>query len=503
MILQILAVLLLITTTLAGTVYADKSDDAGAASLVQLIVTFQESDPVLPWQKRQPSVRAGYGVVIAPNILLTTENLIRQHRLIEMRRPRSGNKIPVRVIVSDEQVNLALLEIRQPERAAGLVPMALADDVGRGDPTEILQMDETSQLQRGDGHILQIMMAPLPRAPYSSLTFTMLTDLNVNGEGAPILAEKRLAGLVMSYDRSSRIGWMIPHPVLTNFLAMAMKPPYAGFASAGFTWMALVDPVKRRHLGVKDNDKGIIILSYLPEAGTNQALLPDDVVIEWDGQPVDNMGFYTDPVLGRLDMSWLIKGHRKPGDTINVKIIRNRVEQTVTLVLKNRRDSWNLVPDDITGEPVEYLVHGGFLIRELSGRYLQAYGTDWRRTADPRLVNLYLTRRMAPDFPGQRVVILSAVLPDPINVGYQFVHDQVITHVNGKAVASMKDVFRVFDADGGIQRMSIQSSGVDIVIDADTVRDANLRMVTTYGIPSLRYSRPQDSRTIETPGVKQ
>jgi S1-C subfamily serine protease len=394
--------------------------------------------------------------------------------------------------VSDEQVNLALLEIQQPDRATGLLPIALGDDLRRNSPAEVIQMDETSQVQRGDGHIVQIMMAQLPRAPYGSLTYTMLTDLNVNGEGAAVLSSNRLAGLIMSYDRNTRVGWVVPYPVISRFLAMADTSPYIGFASAGFSWAPLVDPVKRRYLGVNGNDAGISVQSYTPAPGADtNALKAGDVILAWDGHPIDNLGFYNDPIFGRMDLSWLIKGHHKPGDSIDIKIIRNRAEQTVTLPLHRKTDSENLVPDDTTGQPVEYLLHGGFLIRELSGRYLQSRGADWRRTADTRLVNIYITRRMAPASPGQRIVILSNVLPDPINDGFQNLRDQIITHVNGQAVSSMKDVFRIHDADGGVQRITLKSSGVDVVIDANTVEEANKRLLSTYGIPRLRYVRPE------------
>jgi hypothetical protein len=195
--------------------------------------------------------------------------------------------------------------------------------------------------------------------------------------------------------------------------------------------------------------------------------------------------------MGRMEISNLTKIRSRVGDAVQVSIIRDRKPMTVRLLLGYRGDSDNLIPDDLEGEQAEYLLHGGLLIRELTGRYLQAGGGDWRQTADPRLTNLYLTRRMNPEKPGDKVVILSVILPDPVNVGYQEFMNSVVMRINGQPVRNMRDVFRIFDADGGVSRVTLKNVGVDLVLDPVATAAANERISRNYGIPALQYRRQQ------------
>lgn len=473
---------------MAAVSFADENDIE--ACIVQVIVTFQEHDSSLPWKKRRPGVRSGYGVIIGNSQVVTTESLVRNHKLVELRRVRKGEKITAAVEMSDCQVNLALLKIPSGTDAAAIVPMRLAETVPGKAEVEIVQFDETAQTQRGDGRVSQIAVSKLPKAPYRSLVFNLMTDMSVNGEGAAVIYEGRLAGLIMRYNRNTQTGSMLPYPVLRHFLNDAAELPYRGFACAGFLWTSLVDPGKRAYLNVEHNGRGILVLSCLPDTGAFEALKPNDVILEWDGHVIDNLGFYEDPEFGRLELSYLIKGRREPGDVVPVTIIRDRSQTTVNLELGRRTDSANLIPENVTGEQAEYLVNGGFIIRELTGRYLHAGGGDWKRTVDPRLVHLYLTRRHITERPGDRVVILSGVLPDPINIGYQHhFHNTVITSLNGRPVRNMADVFRVVDRDRNVMRLTLQSVGVELVLDQEELAAANSRLKRLYRLPKFRYQR--------------
>jgi hypothetical protein len=465
---------------------------AATSNLVQVIVTTQQQHPMMPWQSSELSRLVGYGMVLDDKTVITTEHLIRNAKFIELRRPRTGAKIPATVRLSDSQVNLALLDIGSGAGQLSFGAIAGAGPSRKRQPVTILQFDETSQAQEGDGQIVQVMMAPLSDAPYASLACSVLTDLNVNGEGAPVIADGQLAGLMMSYSRGERVGHMVPQFVMERFLERARIKPYPGFASAGFGWASLVDPVKRRYLGVGDHDRGIMVLTVLPRPGGDVGLKPNDVVLTWDGRPVDNMGFYEDPDFGRMDLSCLIKMRGRVGDEATVGIVRDRKPMDVRISLVQREDAHALIPEDLDGKPVEYLIEGGLVIRELTGRYLHAHGTDWRRSADPRLVNVYLSRKLRPEKPGDRVVILSMVLPDPINVGYQDLFNRTITALNGKPVRNMGDVFRIATQDGAIERIAVEAVGVDLVLDRDALPAANARIARNYGIPRLFHKRTSD-----------
>jgi S1-C subfamily serine protease len=465
------------------------AQDPTESTVVQVIATFQEYDSFMPWQTRNHGTRYGYGMLIGDSLVITTEALVRNTKLVELRKAQQGEKIAARVIASDCEANLALLEVIDKKAFSAAQPLGIADTVPKLAEVGILQFDGTGQIQHGKGRVIEIAMARLPNAGYSCLTFELLTDLNINSEGAGVISNGKLAGLIMAYDRDTRIGTMLPYAVIRQFLDNVNNPPYKGFASAGFIWKPLVDPTKRRYLHVSEPGSGVLILSTLPETSAHDAFKPDDVILEWNGHPIDNLGFYTDPQYGRLAFSYLIKGKGRPGDVVPVKLIRDKKEQTVELTLCHRNEGDNLIPENTIGEQAEYLVSGGFIIRELTGRYLRSYGNNWQSEVDARLGHLYLSRRLKPESTGERILILSGVMPDPINIGYQHFRNIIVTHVNGTKVDNLNDVFELLKKDKVVSRLTLHSVGVDIVLDADKLQEANQRISETYRISAQQKQR--------------
>lgn len=455
--------------------------------MVQVIVTYQAHNELMPWQDKNPLMRYGYGIQVDKSHVITTESLTRNHKFIELRKARTGEKVSATVEMSDSQINLAILNVPNGWADSEMPTIQFSDKTPPNTEVKILQFDETQQLQSGNAKVVNVSMAPLPDAPYSSLTVSLLATLDINGDGAGVVLDEKLAGLIMYYDRSTRTGSMIPASVIQQFLNKCNDAQYPGFASAGFIWAPLIDPVKRNFLDVKQTDQGILVLACLPNTDAENALKPDDVIIAWDNANIDNLGFYEDADFGRMNIAYLIKGRRNPGDTIPVKIIRDKQETTVNLTLCYRADDENLIPENVEGKRSEYIVEGGFIIRELTGSYLRANGSSWQQTFNPRLVHMYFIKRSSPAFTGERIVILAGVIPDPINVGYQHLDNLMITRINGENVKNMHDVFAIIKRDGHITQVSLASIEIDLVLDNASLPSANRRICENYRIPTLQY----------------
>lgn len=479
-ILLVIIVAAVSTTALAGVAPAFER------SLVEIVTTYQDTDPFMPWQRKKPGYRNGYGVAIGKRRILAPEWLLRNHKLIEVLRPGKGEKYRATVERMDVQSGLAILNVADGA-FKDLLPVEIANAVPRDSELNLIQLDRTGQLQTGKAEIRQVAVDRLPGTPYSALMFNASTRLNANAVGAPLLWKGRLAGIVMRFENGTSD--VLPHSVLDRFVKDVDTPPYRGFASAGFAWSPLIDPAKRRYLKVAAPRRGILVLTCLRGTGAEEALKPNDVILAWDGHAIDNQGFYQDAELGKLMFPHLIRGRRLPGDVIKAQIIRDRATITVDVRLSRRQDQNALIPANVSKEAAEYLVEGGLVIRELTGRYLQSYGSDWQRRVDSRLVNLYLTRSSDAERAGDRVVLLAGVLPDPINIGYQRFRNAVITHVNGDAIRNISDVFRIVDRDGHLRKLRLQSIGVDLVLDPKRLQEANSRLSRLYRVPQLRFQR--------------
>lgn len=458
-----------------------------AQGVFEVLVTSQRNDPRFPWRRERPSARQGYGVMISPTRIVTTEELVHNAILVEVRQPGRGTKWEAHIAQADVQANAAVLEVAALPAEPSFKALEFDDTIHRDDKVQIVTFDEAGQLHTGDGRVTEASVEPLSHAPTSLLVFKVLTDLKTAGQGAPVFHEGRLAGLAMDYDAEAQTSIVLPAAILQRVVDDLAVPPYEGLASAGLLWTPLVDPVKRRFLKLRDDRLGILVTRLLPGSGAARELQPGDVIVAWDGQPIDSQGYYEDVLHGRLLMTHLIGGRRRPGDVVTVSIVRDGVPLEVQVPLAVHDDRQALVPLNAEENPAAYLVDGGFVLRELTLDYLRTAGSKWMVAANPRLVNLYLTRGMMPDKPGRHVVILVGVLPDQVNIGYQNYRDEIITRVNGQPVDTLDDVFAIVRRDGGIRRLTFDDTSLELVLDGAAVAEANRRLQAQYRIPRLMF----------------
>jgi hypothetical protein len=190
---------------------------------------------------------------------------------------------------------------------------------------------------------------------------------------------------------------------------------------------------------------------------------------------------------------------------VQLTVFREGKAEKLEMRLSGDPDHTALVPENVTRQHAEYLVEGGFILRELDMAYMRAVGSDWRARADSRLLHYYLSSRSSGYQPGDRVVVLVGVLPDDINIGYHQQRNQVVETVNDHPIRNLQDVFRIVNADGALHRLRLKGTGVDLVLDQDELSDANSRIMKRYRIPDLRYQAAapsQAQRTDQQPALK-
>lgn len=480
---------LLLAAALAAGVAAHAAEPAPAApvswkrSLYALRLTAQRYDAGQPWKKSAPDRRTGYAIAVASNRLVTTEQLVRDATLVEICPAGSARFYPASIVLADRDMNMALLDVGQAELPEQPVPLDFAALPFPGSRGSFIQFEDGGIIQEGSIQILRASMdAPSEGIP-ALLTLQFLADIPLNGQGLPILQDNRLAGLAVSYDRSSKIGLLYPGRMLKRFVEEASKPGYQGLPLAGLAWKPLPDPAKRRFLKAPEGDRGVQIISTTKGTEADALFRSGDVLLSWSGFPLDQQGFYDDPALGRIPFPSLVISCR-PGDSVPVTFSRNGVETQAVLRLTARKALSRRVPEREAAPP-PYLVEGGLVMRDLSGDYLRASGLDWIARGNPRLVHLFLTTGEDEAPNGERIPILTGVLPDSINVGYQDFDDDVITGVNGEPVQSLRDILRIRERDGAITRIRLMSYEVDLALDPDALKAANARIAENYRIPAL------------------
>jgi hypothetical protein len=217
---------------------------------------------------------------------------------------------------------------------------------------------------------------------------------------------------------------------------------------------------------------------------TTSVLQPRDVILKVGDYAIDNEGDYEDPLYGHVMLEALSTRDHWAGQSIPMTIWRNNQKLDIQYTLRPIRHAARLVPEESAAQPPQYLIAGGLIFQPLTRNYLRSWGPAWERSAPFRLA-YFRSEEPTPEKPG--LVILTSVLPDSINLGYQEAQQLLLTKVNGQPISTLpslqealkqpQDGFHLFEFMAG---ESLQR----IVLDASQVAAANQRILQRYGIES-------------------
>ncbi len=301
----------------------------------------------------------------------------------------------------------------------------------------------------------------------------------------PVIRNGKLLGLLSSYNSKDQIIDVMAPEIIAAFLADTADDKYVGFPSIGIGISSTVDPNFRTWLKLSDDVGGLYVTRIRKDSAAEKAgIEKGDVVIEINGRDIGRRGYYSDDNYGRLYWSHLICGSQKVGDKVNLTLLREGEEKKVIATLE--RPGKRLIASYTYDQAPRYLVKGGFIFQELTGTYLQAFGTDWKTKAPLNLLDVLASPE---DYEEGRnkLVFLSATIPTPATTGYESMRNNIINKVNGETIADISSLIKAFQKPGSDGLHTIEFSHgppKTIYLDvaaSDTV-DAQL---LKRGIPAL------------------
>ena len=170
-----------------------------------------------------------------------------------------------------------------------------------------------------------------------------------------------------------------------------------------------------------------------------------------------------------------------------VRILRDGKRLELQLSLRAMRPEQDRVPPYVYGRGPDYVIKGGLVFQELTRPYLASWG-DWTRRAPPRLLVAIDGDEEAAGDGQQRIVLLSSVLPDVANLGYQELRDQIVERVNGRPVpnlAALREAFGSASSGFHVIELLPGQAASRIVIDAAEAEAASERLHRAYGVEQL------------------
>jgi hypothetical protein len=474
--------LLLGTLLLCAPVYA-RPDHPAEHQLVTVRVTYQAWNEYRPWQKTKPGVRTFPGIVVSNHRILVLAYKLDDATLIQVEKFDRPPRVPARIVHCDPQVGLAILTVDEPSFFDDLTPVDIAPNADGENYYCAAWKSGQLALASCRWSRAVVFRSSVPHFGYAGIYF--ITDLKNGGCGEPVYSGSQLIGMARS-QRDNRIT-VIPAELIQAYLHAIELPEYPGFGRLGINYQYNKGKAQAAYYGQKGQPTGIRINSCLRDSSAEGYLLPDDLLLELDGHPIDALGDYIHPRYGPMDVRLIPTEGHYAGDTLTAKVLRNKQEMTIEIPLKNMPPSISLIPQVRPNQPPPYLVAGGFIFRELDVPYLQAWGDKWEENIPSYLRCIYKMDGESLLSEKRRLIILTDVFPDEYNLGYHDMAQNIVKAVNGRPVDSIQKMEEAFQhPQNGFHVIEFMQSfdTSKVILDAKTFDSATASIMEKYQIPS-------------------
>jgi S1-C subfamily serine protease len=240
----------------------------------------------------------------------------------------SGERIPATLRATDPLTDLAIIEVDRD----GLPPAEFADELPRVGELAVAMGNPLGF----ENTVTSGIVSGLHRAIPSGGTTPALVDLIQsdaaispgNSGGALVNGRGQVMGINVAYipptEGAVAIGFGIPSPTVKDTVGQLLRNGRAEHAFLGFAPRPL-DRETATQLGLATSE-GVFVFNVTPGSAAEEAgLQPGDVITEFDGQQLTSVE----------DLYTALRG-KKPGDTVDMTVMRGDQEIDLTATLDER-----------------------------------------------------------------------------------------------------------------------------------------------------------------------
>ncbi len=448
-------------------------------SLVRITATSVEPDYRAPWNAGALQRGVGAGFVISGNRIMTNAHVVANSRYVTVERDGDPNKYPATVQFIANDCDLALITVSAPDFFKNMIPLKFGD-------IPALESTVSAYGYPIGGERMSVTTGIVSRVDFQLYTHSSVdqhlaiqisAQINPGNSGGPVMQDGKVAGVAFqgySGDVAQGVAYMIPTPVINRFLKDIGNGHYDEYPDLAITYAKLQNPAQRKFLGLKDGDRGVLVSSVVASGPSDGILRPGDVLLAIDGHPIAS------------DASVELEGERAQfeevverkfkGDSVKFEILRDKQPMSLTIKLYK---PW---PYSIQGHSYDvrprYVLYGGLLFQPLNLDMLEAY-----RSTDLRLRHFFeyfILEQIYLQHPD--VIVLSNILPDPINTYLAPYRGAIVDEINGKKILTLDELAKAFAE--APERLVIRmiGDGPPLVLDRNKIEAARERIKTRYNV---------------------
>ena len=450
-------------------------------SLVRITATAVEPDYKAPWNAGVIVRGIGAGFVIEGNRIMTNAHVVSNSRYLTVERDGDPNKYPATVLFVAHDCDLALVTVAAPNFFKNMKPLQF------GGIPELESVVSAYGFPLG-GERMSVTTGIVSRIDFQLYTHSSIdqhlaiqisAQINPGNSGGPVMQNARVAGVAFqgySGDVAQGVAYMIPTPVIQRFLKDISDGHYDKYVDLGLTYSKLQNPAQRHFLGLKDDDRGVLVNTVVAAGPCGKILQSGDVLMAIDDHPIaSDANVELDGE--RVEMPEVVERKFK-GDKVKLDIIRDKTPSTVTIALDTVKPyliqghSYDLRP--------RFVVYGGLIFQPLNLELVETY-----QPGDLRLrhfFDFFVLEQIYVEHP--EVIVLTNILPDPINTYLGPYRGGIVDDVNGKKIRTLADLAKALSTPADRFVINLIGDGPPLVLDPKQVEAARERIKMRYNVTS-------------------
>lgn len=453
--------------------------DAIRKSVVRIYTVAQTPDYSVPWNPGNSTSGMGSGFIISGQRILTNAHVVSNARFIAVEKEGNSSRYEARVKFIAHDCDLAMLEVLDhtffngtSNLRLGAVPALDSTVVVFGYPI--------------GGERLSVTRGVVSRIDYrvyahsgvdSHLAIQIDAAINPGNSGGPVIQNDAVVGVAFqgfSGMVAQNVGYMIPMPVIARFLQDIADGRYDRYVDLGIQFFPLINPTHRRALGLKQGDFGVMVSEVLQAGAAYGKLKTEDVLMTIDGRHIFSDG-RVDMDNDRLLLNEVVERKFK-GDRVTLDILRQGRKMTVSITLST--------PWPYLAQARQYDVQPRFVL--FGGLVFQPLSSSFYSVLQTKSVNLryhyaqFLDKELYLRHP--EVVVISKILPDPINAYLKRFVLTIVDQINGVQVKTLEDVAEAFAKPSEFYVIRVVGDPQPLVLEGRVVAEARRRIRERYGV---------------------
>jgi S1-C subfamily serine protease len=460
-------------------------------SLVRITATEVEPDYRAPWNSGAIQRGVGAGFVIEGNRIMTNAHVVSNSRYLTVERDGDPNKYPATVLFVAHDCDLALLKVASPNFFKNMTPLTF------GGIPELESVVSAYGYPLG-GERMSVTTGIVSRIDFQLYTHSSIdqhlaiqisAQINPGNSGGPVMQNAKVVGVAFqgySGDVAQGVAYMVPTPVIQRFLSDIKDGHYDKYVDLGLTYTKLQNPAQRHFLGLKDDDRGVLVGTVIAAGPSAKSVQSGDVLLSIDDHPIASDA--TVELEGEsVEMPEVVERKFK-GDVVKIELLRDKKPVTVSLELGSvwpyayLAHTYDVRP--------RYVVYGGLLFQPLTLDLVDAYQpTDIRIR---HYFDYFVTEQIYLEHP--EIIVLTNILPDPTNSYLAPYRASIVDEINGQKIRTLTDLAKAFSETPDRFVVRMIGDGPPLVLDPKEVESARERIKTRYNVVLEQNLEEQPAR---------